>query len=465
MTKNIIKEYTENKIFYRNLFYLTIPIVLQSLVTSSLNMLDTMMIGRIGETELASVGIANQYYFLFTLFVLGIAGGCGVLIAQLWGKKDTNSIRVVLAKSLAWGLFVSLAFSIIGLIIPGKIIALFSKDILVQNLGSEYLRIVAFSYIFTAISFIFSSSLRSIGNTKLPMYASILGLLINGALNYVLIFGHFGFPQLATKGAAIATLIARIIECSIILYAVTFKRKTLKLEKKDFKGLSNNMLKTLTKVTLPIVINETSWGLGNVTYIAIYARIGTKAAAAIQICSTILNLFMIFAFGLAYAAVVIIGNEVGAGNEEKAIDASKKISILSVIMSILMGIMLFSSTKTIVSFFNISSEVKQYSTYILYIYSLIMTVKVFNLVMIVGILRGGGDATYGSILQTSTLWLIGIPLAYISAFLLNLPVYMVVTFTAVEELIKVILLLRRFKSYRWIKNVIDPGNMQEVTAS
>lgn len=455
MPVSLIKDYRNNKKFYKNLLTITLPIVLQSLITSSLNMLDTMMIGKVGEIELASVGIANQYYFLFTLFILGIAGGCGVLVAQLWGKNDRDNIKRVLSKSLIMSLLISLIFTFVGFMLPEKIMAIFNKDVSVIAIGSEYMRITVISYIFTGISFVFSSALRSVENTKLPMLASLLGLIVNAILNYVLISGNFGMPELKTQGAAIATLIARICECSMILFSIYFKDKLLNIKVSDLRGLSVNLTKTLSTVTIPIVLNEACWGLGNVTYIAIYTRIGTGAAASMQICSTIMNLFMIFAFGLAYAALVIIGNEIGANREDTAIESSQKISRLSILISLVLSAVLFILAKPIISFFNVSDEVKLASTYILYIYSLVMIVKVYNSVMIVGILRGGGDTTYGSILQGITLWCIGIPLAFMAAFILHLPVYFVVAFTAVEEIIKVFFMIKRFKSFKWIKNMVN----------
>ncbi|WBW96758.1 MATE family efflux transporter [Oceanirhabdus sp. W0125-5] len=462
MIFSLFKDYKNNKGFYKNLLIITLPIVLQNLIASSLNMLDTMMIGKVGEIELASVGIANQFYFLFTLFILGVAGGCGVLTAQLWGKKDRENIKKVLCKCLTVSLIISLIFLFFGLTIPEKIMSIFNKDSSVITVGSDYMRITVISYIFTGITFIFASALRSIENTKLPMFASMLGLAVNGILNYVLIFGNLGMPELKTQGAAIATLIARIFECGFLLFSVYFKDKILNIKGSDFKELSVSLTKTLSTVTIPIVLNEACWGLGNVTYIAIYARISTGAAASMQICSTIMNLFMIFAFGLAYAAVVIIGNEIGANREESAINFSKKIAKLSILISLVIGVVLFILAKPIISFFNVSPEVKLASTYILYVYSIIMVVRVCNLVMIVGILRGGGDAKYGSILQGATLWFIGIPLAFIAAFVLHLPVYFVVAFTAAEEIIKVIFMIKRYKSFKWIRNMVNDNEISAI---
>ncbi|WP_278244983.1 MATE family efflux transporter [[Clostridium] dakarense] len=324
MIKNTIVKYKKDKAFYKHLFLITLPIVLQSLITSSLNMLDTMMIGKVGEVELASVGIANQYYFLFSLLSNGIAIGSGVLIAQLWGKKDNDNIKRVLSKSLFYALALTLAFMALGLLIPEKIMAIFTNDSDVVKIGVQYLQIVIISYFFTTITFTFSSGLRSIGNTRLPMWASFTGLIVNGILNTILIFGLLGMPALGIRGAAIATLIARITECLIVVISVYKNIDVLKLKFSYIFSLPKSISSTLVAITIPILANEACWAFGNITYNAIYARIGTGAAASMQICSTVMNLFMIFTFGLANAAVVIIGNEIGANKEESAIDASKK---------------------------------------------------------------------------------------------------------------------------------------------
>ncbi|MGL5693120.1 MAG: MATE family efflux transporter, partial [Peptostreptococcaceae bacterium] len=399
--------------------------------------------------------IANQYYFLFSLVTNAIAIGASVLIAQLWGKKDTDNISLVLSKSLFYNIILAIVFIILGLSVPSKIIAIFNNNPTVIKIGVEYLRIVVFSYFFTTLTFTFASGLRSIENTKLPMWASFVGLCINGILNSILIFGLMGAPAMGIRGAAIATLIARIVEFSIVIIAVYTKIDILKIKFKSMFTLPKSLSKSLSNVTLPILANEACWGLGTLTYAAIYARIGTGAAASIQICTTIFNLFMILIFGLANAAVVIIGNEIGANKEDEAIEASKKIASISIKVSIFLALFLALLAKPIVGFFNVSEEVKQSSQYILYIYSLLMIFRVYNAVMIVGILRGGGDSTYGSILQGLTLWLIGIPLAAFAAFVLKLPVYYVVAFATVEELVKVVLIVRRFKSFKWIKNMVN----------
>lgn len=455
MITKTLSNYKKDKEFYRRLFIIALPIAMQSLITSSLNMLDTMMIGKVGELELAAVGIANQYYFLYSLLTNALAIGSGVLIAQLWGKKDTINIKRTLSKSLFYNVVLTIGFMILGLLLPGKIMSVFSNDPAVIEIGIDYSKIVVISYLFTSITFTFASGLRSIGNTKLPMWGSFIGLLVNGVLNTVLIFGLLGAPKMGIRGAALATLIARIVEFIIVVGIVYTKIDILKLKFKDMFELPESLSATLNKVTLPIFLNEACWAFGNITYTAIYARIGTSAAASIQICSTVMNLFMIVTFGLANASVVIIGNEIGANREDEAISASKKISSLSIKISIILAVMLALSAKPIISFFNVSAEVKMASQYILYIYALILIFKIYNAVMIIGILRGGGDTTYGSILQAFTLWLIGIPLAAFAAFVLKLPVYYVVMFAMIEEIVKLFIMMSRFKSFKWIKNMVN----------
>ena len=458
MISKSIQKYQQDKEFYKHLFIIAFPIALQSLITSSLNMLDTMMIGKVGELELASVGIANQYYFLYSLLANAIAIGSGVLIAQLWGKKDIENIRKVVGRSLFYSVGLTLLFMFLGFLLPGKIMSIFNNDPTLIVIGAEYLQIVVVSYLFTAISFTFASALRSIGNTSLPMWASFIGLLVNGLLNAILIFGMFGMPELGIKGAAIATLTARIVEFLIIVITVYTNIDVLRVKLLCGLQLPKSLSSTLNKVTMPILVNEAFWALGNIAYTAIYARISTSAAASIQICTTVLNLFMIVTFGLANAAVVIIGNEIGANREDKAIDASKKISSLSIKISILLALLMALSAKPIVGFFNVSDEVKLSSQIILYIYSCILVFRVYNAVMIVGILRGGGDATFGSILQGCTLWLIGIPLAAFAAFILKLPLYYVVAFAMIEEIVKVLFMRKRFNSFKWIKNMVNDNN-------
>lgn len=465
MTKEKLKELFFDKKFYKMVLFLSFPIILQNLIASSVNMLDTMMIGRVGEVELAAVGIANQFYFIFSLFIMGISSGCAVFISQLWGKRDKNNIQKVLGIGLVSGFIINLVFTFGGLFFSEKIISIFNIDPKVIESGASYLRIVVFSYIFTAISYNYAAALRSIENTVLPMVASFVGLVVNGILNTILIFGLLGMPALGVQGAAIATVIARCAECAVLVIYTYVSKSILAAKVKTLVTIPKDLLKNVFVTMIPVLLNEACWGFGNMTYAIIYGRIGTQATASIQICTTIFNLFMIVTFGLANVAVVIIGKEIGAGREERGHLYANRLCAISTITGIFLAIVLAVSAPFILQVFKVSPEVIGDSLKILYIYSILMPLRVFTVILIVGILRGGGDATYGAIVQGATLWFIGIPLSYVAAFIFHLPIYLVVAATAVEELIKVIIVIRRYRSNKWIKNVIKGVEAADLDAA
>ncbi len=453
MKFDFFKKFRENKKFYTTLVAITIPIVIQNLIASSINMLDTVMIGNVGQEELAAVGIANQYYFLFSLSIFGVAAGCGVFIAQLWGKKDIKNIKSTLGIGLISGVLITLIFVAFGMIYPKQIMGIFSTDPKVIELGKDYLLIVSISYILTAISFSYASALRSVRNSSLPMWSSVGALVINGILNYILIFGKLGFSPLGVKGAAIATLIARTSEVFILLYYIYAKDHVLKATAKELFNSSRTMVINVFKVATPIILNDVCFGLSTVTYSAIYGRIGTEAIAAIQICTTVFSLFLVLIYGLANSAVVVVGNEIGAGRNEQGIIYADRITNLALQIGIVLALLLALIAPFIVKIFKVSDTVKEDAIIILLVYSVLMIPRVYSLLIIVGIFRGGGENVYGGVVQGVTSWFVGIPLAFFAAHVLHLPVYYVVMFCGVEELLKAFVLFRRYKSYKWIRNI------------
>lgn len=440
--------------FSRYLFALTVPIIIQNLITTSLNLVDTFMIGQVGETELAAVGIANQYYFLFSLFIFGVSGGAAVLIAQLWGKKDMGSIQKVLAHAMKNVFFITLIFVCLAGLYAESIIALFNSDHHVIHQGSAYLRITLIGYFFTSLSFILASALRSINNTKMPMYASLFGLVANVVFNYILIFGHLGFDPMHVRGAALATVISRTLECFILVLMVLSYVPELKLKISDFFGFESIMKKTLRQTTLPILFNEACWGLGMVTYVSLYSNLGISQAASMQISSTIINLFMVVAFGLAYSALVIVGNDVGAGEFNKAYEASEKIRSFALKVGTCLSVILFVSAPFIILGFNVTEEVAKTVTMILRINSLMFPLRMINMIMIVGILRGGGDAMFSTALQGSVMWGLGIPLTYLVAYVFRYPLPIVISVIFIEEVFKAIIIRKRFQSKKWIRAIV-----------
>lgn len=439
--------------FLSNMLKIALPIMIQNLVTSSLNMADTIMVGKLGEVQIASVGIANQYFFLFTMILTGLCGGCSVFISQYWGKKDFANIKRMLGLGLASALFVSVVFMAAGFISTDAIISLFNKDSIVIDLGGKYLFIVLFSYIFTAVTFVYGYSLRSIGNTVAPLIVNIAALLCNVFLNYVLIFGKLGAPALGVEGAAIATLIARVLEAIILVILVYKDKGVLAANASELLDLSRDFFKKSYNIILPVLLNDVLWAMASLIYSVVYGRMGTGATAAIQICNTVSNMFMVVTFGMASASAIMVGNSIGEGKEDQAVDYAKKLMAVSLIVSIILGLSLALTAPLILDLFNISIEVRSSTLIMLYIISFIFVIRFLGMVIIVGILRGAGDARSSLIIEGLTMWFIGVPLTIMGAFLFKLPVHLVYALAILEEVVKFILGLMRLKSRKWINNI------------
>lgn len=439
--------------FLSKLLTIALPIMIQNLVASSLNMADTVMIGKLGEVEIAAVGIANQYFFFFSMIIFGISSGCSVFISQYWGKKDLMNIKRILGLGLVSVLFVSLVFMIIGIIDPGRIISIFNNDSLVKELGGQYLRIVVFSYAFTGVTIVYTVSLRSTGNTIAPLVVNIGALVTNIILNYVLIFGKLGFPALGVEGAALATLIARVVETLAMIFLVYRGKGILAAKLSELLDLSVDFFKRSYLIILPVLLNDVLWAMASLIYSVVYGRMGVGAMASVQIANTVSNMFMVVTFGLASAASIMIGNSVGRGNEAETMDYARKFMVVSFAAGIVLGIGLAVANPLILSLFNISEDVRSSTATILYIISVVFIIRFMGMVIIVGILRGAGDARSSLIIESATMWLIGVPLTIMGAFLFKLPVHLVYGLAILEEIAKFLLGLRRLRSRKWINNV------------
>jgi len=440
--------------FYTDLGVIAAPIIIQNFISTSLNMVDTIMIGMVGETQIAAVGIANQVFLLFSMFIFGICSGCGIFISQFWGKKDTDNIKRVVGVEVTSTLVISAIFTFAAIVFSKNIIGIFNTDQEVLLYGSRYLKIVCLSYALTALTYCFSFALRCTEKAVYPMFVSAIALMTNTFLNYVFIFGHFGFRAMGVEGAALATLIARLMETALIIAVIYKRNRILAPSTKDMFLIDYNFFRRIFRTTIPVLLNEVCWGLASVVYSVAYGRIGKEAIASVQISNTIQQLFMILCFGIANASGVMIGKRIGAGNEEEGRDYAHRFAVLSIATGILIGGMIVVGGPFILSFFNVSQRVALDSYNIMKINSLIMPLRVFNIVAIVGILRGGGDAKRAFAIEASTMWFIGVPVAFAGALLFKFPIYGVVALTLLEEVGKFILCMYRLVSDKWINNLV-----------
>lgn len=443
-----------DSVFYKNLFRIAIPITIQNLIMSSLNFVDTIMVGQLGETNIAAVALANQLFFLIALFLFGVGSGASVFVAQFWGKKDVINIRKVLGLSMLCSVVVSVLATLIVMIFPEVVLSLFTKDTEVIRISASYLRIVCFSYIPTSITFCFASTLRSTGQSKLPMIASAVALSVNTVLNYIFIFGKLGMPAMGARGAAAATVIARFAEAILILGAVYSLKLAPAASFRELFAFSRDFAVRFFQVVIPVIMNEVLWSTGVTMYTVVYGRMGTNILASINIASAIEGISFVLFRSMSNACAVLVGNKIGAGDEQTAFTYSLRMAILGPALGITVGLILFFSSGNLLVFYNVTEQVYENARIILRIFSFVIPLKVFNMINIVGILRSGGDTKFSLILDTFGVWFIAVPLAFVGGLVYHLPVYIVYVLVNLEEIFKFSLGLKRFISKKWINNVI-----------
>lgn len=434
---------------------LAVPVAFQQLITAGLNMIDVLMVGQLGETSVAALGLANQIFFLLILFLFGVSSGTAIFTAQYWGKGDTENIRKVLGICLVIAISVSTLFTVAAVFFPETLMRYYTEDSEVIRIASEYLRIVGLSYVLMAISVSYISILRSIRMVITTVIVSALALFIKTIIAYTLIFGHFGFPALGVRGAAIGTAIGWAFEATALLALVYILKTPLAGNPFTFFQFDRAFLLNVLRTTMPAAINEIAWSFGITTYNAVYARIGTDSIAAININATIEELVFVLFIGLGNACSVMVGNKIGEKDKDTAFEYSRRFALLAVMLAVMGGIVVFFVRDAVVGLYNLSPTASFNLRNIMLVYSLSAWLRVFNFILFIGALRAGGDTKYAMYMELISIWFIGVPAALIGGFVLHLPVYHVYTMVLLEEAVKAIVIFRRFISRKWIHDLVN----------
>lgn len=451
----------DNKQFLKTLLTLSLPIALQNLLHSALGMLDTVMIGQLGEIEIGAVALGNQVFFLLILLMFGISSGAGIFTSQYWGKRDLRSVHAYQGIALMLGMGGALFFLAAVQIFPHQILGLYSKDPDVINLGAKYLRIVSISYPVTAVYFSYSMVLRSTGYPKLPLLTTFIGLTLNTGLNYILIFGKFGFPALGVTGAAIATLIARYIEGGLVILLTYTKQTAAAAPIQHLFRITKHQLQKFINRSAPVILNEIGWSVGTTLYMVIYGRMGTSVLAAFNIMDTVSRLAFVLFVGTGNGTAIILGNMLGRSEKQEARIFAKKILFMAPLAALVLGGLLLGLSGIIPLAFNVSTEVRQMAAWTIRVYALILAVKAINLHVVVGILRSGGDTKFSLFLDTAFLWFLGVPLAAVMGLILKWPLPVVYTAIGIEEVAKCGFGIWRTISGKWINTLTDEETKTE----
>jgi Na+-driven multidrug efflux pump len=406
-----------DKNFLSRLLRLGLPIMLQNLFVVLGNSITTLMTGKLGDIPIAAAGLASQLFFILSLAQFGVSSGASIFTAQFWGNRDRESVLKALGVSLSLGTGVSALFMVIALFFPYAFINIFTKDPAVIPIAASLLKIVGFSY--------------------------------------GLIFGKLGMPNLGVNGAAAANLIARAVECLVLVWLVYRLKTPLAAPLRQLFSFDQIFLKKLLHRILPVMSNELIWALGITAYAAIYARLGTEAYAAVAIKDTIENLMFVPFIGITNACAILVGHTIGAGKKEAAQGFVKQSVIISMGLGLLLGLLLGLSRNFIISYFNIEDTTRGFAVSMVLVLAFSLWMRASNILFFIGMMRPGGDTQFAIRMDASSMWLIGVPLALLAAFVFHLPVYFVYLTVMIEEAVKFIVSVWRYRSKRWIHDLIS----------
>ena len=447
--------FLKDRSFLRELLIIAIPISFQQLINASLNMIDVVMVGQLGETSIAAMGLSNQVFFVLILILFGATSGMAIFTAQFWGKNEIEPIRKVLGMSLIISTSVALIFTLAAVLIPETVLGFYTTDVEVIKLGSSYLRIVGFTYIPIAIATAYIAVLRSIQLIRMTVIVTIAALIFKTILGYALIFGIGGLPALGVRGAAIGTASGWTLELVLLLILVYTQKTPLAANPLTFFSFDWSFFVRVLTTVLPAVANEFFWSLGISTYNAIYAHIGTDAIAAININATIEELGFVVFMGLGNACAVMVGNRIGAKRDAEAFEIVRRVIFLGVVFAIAVGVIIFFLRDVVVRLYDLSPEGVNNVRMLMLVMASCLWIRMFNFTVFIGALRAGGDTRFALIMEICSIWLIGVPAAYVGGFVLHLPVYGVYLMVILEEVAKAFVSWWRFNSRKWIHDLVN----------
>ncbi len=450
MIRNMLKD----RKFWKTILSLAIPIALQNLLSSSLAIVDNLMIGRLGDIAVGAVGVSAQVAQLINVSLFGVTAGGTVFGAQYWGKKDIDGIHRTYGLVMICCTLISTLAAVLISIFPEVVLGFYTNSEKIISLGSEYLRIAAFSYIGIAINLGFCTILRSTEQVKLPVLSNLISVLVNIVLNAVLIFGLWGFPKLGIQGAAIATVVAAFVNPVFILTVSLCKNYILRCSLKKMFTFPEGFVRKYFTISLPVFFNEAMWSLGVAGTNMVFGRMGESNIAALTIARTVENIAFVLIIGLCNACAVMIGKSIGKGDENIAQIYAKRFTLLVPLVSIGIGGAIILFRAPILSLFSISREATAAAMWLLLIYSLEMPLRNIPYVSIIGIFRPGGDTVKGVVYDIAFLWGISLPLTVLLGIVLKKPfllVYLVMLLS--EDIPKATLCLRYTLSGKWIHSV------------
>lgn len=438
--------------FSKKLLTLILPITFQQFMLALVSASDAFMLGMVSQDALSAASLAGQITFVENLFLAAMTIGLSMLSAQYWGKRDREAVERIFGYVTRISACISFVFFLAALCFPDALMHIFTDDKALIDGGTVYLRTVSLSFFLTGISQMYLCILKNASGAVTAGVISSVCVVINIILNAFFIFGLFGFPRLEIAGAALATVIARLIEAAWCV-AVTGKRGSIRLRLRHILHGDPLLKSDFWKYTLPVLGNEIVWGVGFTMYSVIMGHLGTDAVAANSVANIIKNLIVCFCIGLGSGGGIMVGNELGAGRPDTAKSYGGRLCRLAVVFGIASGLAMLALSPLILRFGNLSDTANHYLKWMIVMCSVYMVGKSVNTTTIGGIFCAGGDSRFGFLCDSVTMWCITVPLGFVAAFVLKLPVLAVYGIINLDEMVKLPAVYRHYKKYLWVRDL------------
>ncbi len=443
----------KDKAFYKTALALALPIVLQNMINIGVNIMDTVMLGSYGEIQLSASSLANEFINIFHILCMGMGCGAAVLTAQFWGRGDKDSIKHAVTIMIRISMCLALFFTVVTILAPSFIMNLFTEDAAVIEKGRLYFLWSSPTYLLMGLSLTLTLILRSVRKVMIPLWTSIVSFFVNIFFNWVFIFGNLGAPEMQIAGAALGTLIARIVEAGIITVYVFRIDKSVGIKIKDlFKGCGG-LLPTYLKYSMPVLISDGMLALGNAMVSVIMGHISTEYVAANAIIATIVRLSTVFTQGLGQASSVMTGNTLGENEKDKAFRQGVTFTTLSFIIGLLASLVILAISPFVIGLYKIEPKTAQIARQLMWAVSIMVVFQSMQSMLTKGVLRGGGDTKFLMFADVAFLWAASIPLGALFGLVLKLSPFVIYIALKIDWSIKTLIGIWRLKSKKWIKTV------------
>ena len=446
--------FTKDRNFYRSFAVLCLTLMLEQAVILSVNLADNIMLGRYSESALSGVAAVNQIQFVLQQIVFGVSSGMIVLGSQYWGQKRTGEIRMLSSIAMRAALGVAVALFAAVSLFPEQTLRLFTRDAAIVAEGVAYLKIIRFTYLFFAASSILLGTMRVVESVQIALRVSLLSLVLNCSINYVLIYGRFGAPEMGVRGAAIGTLVARVVELFVFAWYVFVRDKRVSMQPSDFLSADHEMARDFFRVASPVILTQTLWGLANALQTVILGHMSAVAIAAQSISSNVFLLLKVASVGASSAASILIGKAIGEGKELSVLkEYTRTLQVLFVAIGLVLGAALMVIRVPLLRVYNISDETRALANAYMIIQSVVLVTMSYQMPTNGGIIRGGGDTRFVMILDLISIWGVVLPLSCLAAFVWRLSPIAVIILLNSDQVFKCVPAFIHVNSYKWIKRL------------